>query len=45
MRINVNIVDTVKPVLYCVFASVGVKRKRKKHHERLLQDVKMNSNN
>ena len=33
------------PVLYCVFASVGVKRKRKKHHERLLQDVKINSNN
>ena len=31
------------PVLYCVFASVGVKRKRKKHHERLLQDVKINS--
>lgn len=23
------------PVLYCVFASVGVKRKRKKHHESL----------
>ena len=33
------------PVLYCVFASVGVKRKRKKHHERLLQGVKINSNN
>lgn len=23
------------PVLYCVFASVGVKRRRRKHHERL----------
>ena len=26
------------PVLYCVFASVGVKRRRKKHHEQLISN-------